>query len=622
MAGAYTGKILFVDLSTGSFKEETFTEDFIKKYIGGYGIGAKLLYGMIPSDADPLGSDNAIGFMPGLLNGTGALFSGRYTVVCKSPVTKGWNDANSGGFFGPELKKAGFDGVIITGASKKPVYLYINDGKVEIRDASKIWGKDCSETLDILIKETGEQKLRTAVIGKAGEMLSLMACIINDRHRAAGRGGCGAVMGSKKLKAVAVRGTGKFTVADPDAFKTLAREVAGAMKEGPMAGMVEGFGAFGTGGGTGGMIMSGDTPVKNWGGAGETDMGKEEADKLASTSYDSKYNTGKYACANCPMGCGAHYSVKEGKWQIEETDRPEYETIGAFGAMMLNSNAESVIKCNDICNKYGLDTISVGATIAWAMECYENGLLTKDETEGIELTWGNADAIVNMTQAIADQKGFGKILALGSKTASKKLGKGAEYLQTARGIELPMHDPRFAPGFARTYRYDPTPGRHVKGSTGMMEMNAPPEVKYNTENRGQRDAHVTYDTEVQNCAGLCAFSNFAMPPGTMPRYIAAATGWDFTDKDVADAGKRIFNLRHAFNLKAGLDPTEDILTKRATGEPPLTEGPLKGVTIDIKNLMDQFCEAIEWDKDTLIPARKSLVDLGGMEEVIKDLYEK
>ena len=622
MADAYTGKILFVDLSSGTFREETLSEDMVKKYIGGYGIGARILYDMVPPDADPLGPDNAIGFMSGLLNGTGALFGGRYTVVCKSPVTRGWNDANSGGFFGPELKKAGFDGVIVSGTSEKPVYIYINDGNVEIRDASKLWGKDCSETLEYLTEETGEKKLRAAVIGKAGEMLSLMACVINDKHRAAGRGGCGAVMGAKKLKALAVKGSGMFKVAKPDEFKAVSAEIVQSMKDSPMAGMIQGFGAFGTGGGTGDNIMKGDTPVKNWGGAGETDMGEEEAGKLATVSYDSRYNTGKYACANCPLGCGAHYSVKDGKWPVEETDRPEYETLGAFGAMMLNSNAESVIKCNDLCNRYGLDTISTGATIAWAMECYENGIFTREDTDGIELTWGNADAIVEMTQAIVDQKGFGKILALGSETAAKKLGKGSEYLQNARGIELPMHDPRFAPGFARTYRYDPTPGRHVKGGSGIMEMNAPPEVRYNKEASGPMDAHNTFETEVQNSAGLCAFSNFAAPPGSMAKYIAATTGWDFTEKDLLDTGKRIFNLRHAFNLRAGQDPTEDILAKRATGEPPLTSGPLKGVTIDNKKLISQFCEQVEWDKDSLIPTRESLEKLGGMEEVIKDLYGK
>ena len=620
MAGAYTGKILFVDLSSGTHREEILPEDVIKKYIGGYGIGAKILYEMIKPDTAPLGPGNVIGFMSGLLNGTGAMFGGRYTVVCKSPVTNGWNDANSGGFFGPELKKAGFDGVIVSGVSEKPVYIYINDGNVELRDASKLWGKDSVQTLEGLIEETGEKKLRAALIGQAGEMLSPMACVINDKHRAAGRGGCGAVMGSKRLKAVAVRGSGKFSAANQDEFKAVSSDIVKAMKEGPMAGMIGGFGAFGTGGGTGGNIMKGDTPVKNWGGAGETDMGEEEAEKLGTGSYDAKYNTGRYACANCPLGCGAHYSVKEGKWPVEDTDRPEYETLGAFGAMMLNSNAESVIKCNDICNKYGLDTISAGATVAWAMECYEKGIFTKEDTEGIELTWGNADAIVEMTQAVADQKGFGKILALGSEAAAAKLGRGGEYLQNARGIELPMHDSRFAPGFARTYRYDPTPGRHVKGGSGIIEMNGPPEMRYDTANKGQMDAHNTFETEVQNSAGLCAFSNFAAPPGSMARYIAAATGWDFTEEDLLEAGKRIFNMRHAFNLKAGQDPTEDILTKRATGEPPLSEGPLKGVTVDVKMLMDQFCDVIGWDKTTLLPTREALEELGGMESVINDLF--
>lgn len=620
MAGAYAGKILFADLTKGTLEEKELSEEMVKNFLGGYGIGARILYDMIKPDADPLGPGNVIGFMPGLLNGTGALFSGRYTVVCKSPVYGGWNDANSGGFFGPELKKAGFDGVIVSGASDKPVYIYINDGKAEIRDASAIWGMDCVESLDTLIQETGEKKIRAALIGPAGEMLSPMACVINDKHRAAGRGGCGAVMGSKKLKAVALRGTGKVTTADPEAFKAIAKEITDAMKNGPMVEMLQDFGSFGTGGGTNGIILSGDAPVKNWGGAGIVDMGEEQANKLSTHSYDAKYNSGKYACANCPLGCGAHYQVDGGKWPVGATDRPEYETLGAFGSMLLNSNAESIIKCNTICNNYGFDTISFGATVAWAMECYENGIFTKEDTEGIELTWGNADAIVEMTQAIADQKGFGKILALGSAGAAEKLGKGAEYLQTVRGIELPMHDPRLTPAFARTYQCDPTPGRHVKGGLGVVEMMAPPEVRYNYEGKGPRDAMATFETEIVNCAGFCAFSNFGMPRDAVVKYIAAATGWDFTEKDVVDTGKRIFNMRHAFNLKAGLDPTENIMPKRAIGDPPLTEGPLKGVTVDLKTLRDQFCEAIGWDKNSLRPTKESLEKLGGLEDVINDLY--
>ena len=373
MKGGYTGKLLFVDLTKGTLKEKPLSEDLARKFIGGYGIGARILYDMMRPGVDPLGPDNILGFIPGPLNGTGAFFGGRYTVVCKSPVTGGWNDANSGGFFGVELKRAGFDGVFVSGASAKPVYLFIKDGKAEIRDAKKLWGKDCTETEEALIQETGEKNLRSALIGPAGEKKSLMACVINDKHRAAGRGGCGAVMGSKNLKAVAVRGTGKVSVAHPDKVKEVNAAILEFMKNGPTIEQIKLFGTFGTGGMTGGNALSGDSPVKNWGGAGVVDMGEESAAKLGTFSFDAKYNTKKYACANCPLGCGAHYKVDSGKWPVGETDRPEYETLAAFGTMTLNDDAESIIKCNDICNKYGLDTISVGCTVAWAIECYENG---------------------------------------------------------------------------------------------------------------------------------------------------------------------------------------------------------------------------------------------------------
>ena len=505
MKGGYAGKLLFVDLTKGTLEERPLSEVLAKNFIGGYGIGARVLYDMMKPGVDPLGPDNVLGFMTGPLNGTGALFGGRYTVVCKSPVTGGWNDANSGGFFGPELKRAGFDGVFVTGISPKPVYLFIKDGKAEMRDGRALWGKDCTDAQEALIQEIGEPKLRAAIIGPAGEKLSLMACVINDTHRAAGRGGCGAVMGSKNLKALVARGTQKIPVADPEKMKQVNGEILVWMKNGPTVELLKGLGAFGTGVGTAGSGLTGDAPVKNWGGVGVVDMGEERLTKLATFSYDAKYNTKKYACAQCPLGCGAHYSVKEGKWPAEATDRPEYETLGAFGTMTLNDDIESIIKCNDICNRYGLDTISVGATVTWAMECYGNGILSLEDTGGIELTWGNAESIVALTQAIADQTGFGKVLALGSAKAAEKLGKGVEYLQTVRGIELPMHDPRSAPGFARTYQHDPTPARHVKGGMGMMQMMMPPEAKYNYEGTGPMDVGATCGTEIKNVSGLCVF---------------------------------------------------------------------------------------------------------------------
>ncbi len=605
--GGYAGKLLFVDLTSGAIVEKPLSEDIAARFIGGYGIGARILYEMMKKGADPLGPDSVLGFVSGPLNATNALFGGRYTVVCKSPVTGGWNDSNSGGFFGPQLKRAGFDAVFVSGVSRKPVYLFIKSGKAEIRDAKNIWGKDCPEVQEALITETGEQNLRAAVIGPGGEKQSLMACIINDKHRAAARGGCGAVMGSKNLKAVVAAGFAHIPVADPQKIKEINREILDWMKNGPTAGMVRNWGEHGTGADTAMNALIGDTPAQNWGGAGNVEMGEERLLKLATATYDGKYKTKKYSCAQCPMGCGAHYSVSEGKWPLPETDRPEYETLGAFGAMSLNDNAESIIKCNDICNRYGLDTMSVGPTIAWAIECYEKGIFTKGDTNGIELTWGNADSIVAMTQAIADLSGFGKILALGSMKAADRLGRGKEYLQTVRGIELPMHDPRNSPYLARTYQCDPTPGRHIKGGLGIADLSAPEHIRFQFRGRGQADVEATCRNEVLSSAGACAFTGFATPPHALKALIDAVTGQDI---DIIRTGKRIFNIRHLFNLREGQKPTHDLLPQRCIGKPPLADGPLKGNTVDNAQIVESFFEAIGWDKETMVPDKDSLEDLG------------
>ncbi len=619
MKGAYAGTLLFVDLTKGSIEKRALPEDLANDFIGGYGIGARLLYDMMEPGVDPLGSGNVLGFVSGPLNGTGAMFGGRYAVVCKSPVTGGWNDANSGGFFGPELKKAGFDAVFVSGSAKAPVYLFIKDGEVEIRDARPLWGKDCAQTLATLIRDTGERNLRAAVIGPAGERKSLMACVINEEHRAAGRGGSGAVMGSKNLKAVAVKGTGKIPVADPKAVRKINAEILDYMKNGPTAEKVKAFSTYGTAGMTAGSGLTGDAPAKNWGGAGAVDMGEESLVKLGGFSFDAKYNTKKYACAQCPLGCGAQYTVEGGKWPVGETDRPEYETLSAFGTLTLNDDVESIIKCNHVCNRYGLDTISVGATVAWAMECYENRIFSKEETGGIELTWGNAAAIVDLTEAIAEERGFGKVLALGSAKAAEILGKGAEYLRTAHGIELPMHDPRFSPRLARTYQYDPTPGRHVKGGLGIADLGAPKEVKYNYEGRGQMDAEATCRTEIVNASGSCTFGGFSMPPDALLRLIQAVTGWDFTREHLLQAGKRIMSMRHAFNLREGQKPADSAIPDICLGKPPLGAGPLTDVTVALTPMAQAFLESMGWDTETTVPSRESLQALGGMEDVIQDL---
>ena len=616
MNGGYVGKLLFVDLTKGTLEERPLSEELARDFVGGYGIGAKVLYDMMKPGVDPLGPDNVLGFISGPLNGSGALFGGRYMVVCKSPVTGEWNDANSGGAFGPELKRAGYDGVFVRGVAARPAYLFIKNGKAELRDAQALWGKDCTETQAALIEQTKESGLRAALIGPAGEKLSLMACVINDKHRAAGRGGPGAVMGSKNLKAVVVRGSGKIPVADPERVKKINSEILAHMKNGPTVEQVNLFGNWGTGGMTGANALMGDSPVKNWGGAGAVDMGEDRLNKLGSFAFDGKYKSKKYACAQCPLGCGANYRVTEGKWPVGDTDRPEYETLAAFGTMALNDDIESIIKCNDICNRYGLDTISVGGTVTWAIECYENGIFTKADTGGLELTWGSFEAIVALTQAIADQTGFGKVLALGSAKAAEKLGKGREYLQTVRGIELPMHDPRFSPMFSRTYQYDPTPARHVKGGFGIPDFGSPNEVKYSYEGRGGLDMGITCYTEVLNAAGACMFTGFSTPQGAIPGLLEAVTG---REVDVVKEGMRIMNMRHAFNLREGHKRADDVLPGRCVGKPPLSEGPLKGVTVDHEKLADNFFDAMSWDKATLVPSKESLEGLG-LKDLVKDLY--
>lgn len=617
MAGGYAGKMLFVDLTNSKVVEKALTNELAQHFIGGYGIGAKVLYDMMPAGADPLGPDSVIGFVTSPTNGTSAFFSARYTVVHKSPMSGGWNDANSGGFFGPELKMAGYDAVFVSGIAAKPVYLWINDGNVEIRDASHLWGKGTKETWELLKQETDEPKVRVVAIGPSGEKMSLIACPINDGHRAPGRGGGGAVMGSKRLKAIAVRGTGTIDVAEPKRIVEINKKVSIEMKQNPAT---KHFGTLGTGGHTPASSLSGDAPVKNWGGVGVVDYGIENVHKVGSKEFD-KHKTKKYACAKCPLGCGAEYEVKEGRWKLEQTERPEYETSASFGPTLLCHEPDAILKCNEICNIYGVDTISAGMTIAWAMECYNEGILSKEELDGIDLQWGSGEAIVALLQKMADGEGCGAVLANGSAYAAKKWGKGEEFLQTASGIELPMHDPRFAPGLARTYQYDPTPGRHVKGGLGSLQMGGKQKGnKYNYHGTGEVDLQLTSQREVLNSGGYCMFGEIVAPYGVHLEYLEAVTGMKITDEESFYTGLRILTMRHAFNLREGIKPSDLTIPKRAVGEPALSYGPLAGVTVDHQLLARNFFEAVDWDFETGKPSLEMLKKIGHLDDVIKDLY--
>ncbi len=596
MISGYMGKVLWVDLTKGKIKEEKLDDEFYKKYIGGYGIGARLLYDRMKPKSDPLGPDNILGLMTGPFTGTSVPSAARYTALAKSPLTGGWGDANSGGFFGPYLKFAGVDGVFFTGISPKPVYLLIDEGKAELKDASHLWGKDAYETEETLEAEYGKNS-RVACIGPAGEKLACIAAIMTDKGSAAGRSGLGAVMGSKKLKAVVARGTQTVTIADKAKVEQLRKEHIQSMS-GPGPFSMGSLHQFGTSAMTANSAHSGDTPVKNWGGVGVKDLPDVEGLKAeVLEGYVQKLS----GCWHCPVACKA--ILKEGKEYKYKAGirRPEYETQGTFGAMCLNSNTEAINMANDICNRYGLDTISAGTTIAFAFECYENGIITKKDTDGIELKWGNHQAMIAMTEKMAKREGFGDILADGVKIAAEKMGKGAEkFAVHVGGQEVGMHDPKLGMmgqfGAAR-YQMDATPGRHTQ-SFGP----------------GAASSHMV------NATGLCMIGfGFMSGPPKIAAFLKAVTGLDYSVDDVNKAGERIGVLRHLFNLRQGINELNWKPHPRIIGDPPQKEGPLAGVTADIEHQIYWCLGYLDWQKDTLKPNKQKLIDLG-LPDIAEELW--
>ena len=615
----YNGKLLFVDLTALSAEVRDLDEAMARNFVGGLALGARILYDEMPAHIDAFAPESMIGFLTGPTNGTGALMGGRYTVVSKSPVTNGWNDSNSGGNFGPMLRKSGFDAIFIKGISKNPVYIFIDNGRVEFRDASKIWGKTTTETENAIREDLGDPKVGIALIGPAGERLSHMAAIMNDTHRAAGRGGSGAVMGSKKLKALVVRGNHKITIKDKDQLLALNKETAMFQKEGPFAPLIESYFHHGTGGDYETCLIPGDTGIKNWAGS-TVDLTEEEIQAHTTQVTDKLYKMKKFACNACPIGCGSYYKINSDKYQIEKTGRAEYETLGAFGSMMMNSDNESIQMCNYLCNEYGYDTISFGSTLAWLMESYCKGLFTKEELDGIDLCWGNSDAIVQMTRHICDYEGIGKVLHNGSMAAANYFNKGFESLVVASGIEIPQHDSRFSTGLVRTYQYDPTPGRHVKGGLGCAYGNEPPEVKFDYTNTGERDLAGVIFNELTHIAGFCVFDDFGLPADIIVKYLNAITGFDFSEEEGNQLGIRSFAMRHAFNLREGLRRKDFTLSDRMKGVPPLKEGPLTDVTVDGKMLADNFYQALGWNVEDAMMPKQFLENIGNMADIIQDLY--
>jgi len=589
MLKGYMGKILFVNLSDGTINEEVIDQELCRDYLGGYGLGARILFSRQKPKVDPLGPDNIIGFVTGPLTGTSVPGGSRYVVVAKSPLTGGWGDTNSGGDFGPYLKFAGYDAVFFTGVSDKPVYLLINDGKAELKDASHLWGKDTYETEEILQSNLGKD-MRIACIGPAGEALSLISCIINNKGRAAGRSGLGAVMGSKKLKAVAVNGSLQVPLADKGKVNRLRKECLSNLKTNKLADRLRDYGSLA---GTLGSLAIRGVPTKNWGGVGNRDFPKTEEAEQEMKEYEEK----KYGCWRCPVACGGYMKAGIQYPYASGVHKPEYETAVAFGTMCLNDNLDSIIMANDICNRYGIDTISAGATIAFAIECYENRLITKEDTDGIELRWGNHKAIVAMTEKMAKRDGFGAVIADGSKLAADRINKGSEaYAMHIGGQEVPYHDPKTVPAFACSYKIDATPARHTQSG-------APSGIG---EEQKQRNTFC----QAYNAAGLCFWFNALLGDAIVSEFMTSVTGYPYSVEAMLDAGERISNIRQAFTVREGINPVEREVPGRIVGIPPQTEGPAAGITLDLDNRVNEYLKTMDWDLKTGKPSKQKLEQLG------------
>lgn len=602
MAG-YAGKVAFVDLTSGSITKEPQPEQVYRNFIGGAGLGAKILYERMKAGVNALGPENMLGFLPGLLNGTGIPMATKHMVVTKSPLSSTWGDANSGGLFGSELKAAGYDGIFFTGAASRPVYVLINDATIEIRSGTHLWGKNTRETVEALVEETGDKRLRVSCIGPSGESRSLIASIITDDGRAAARSGVGAVMGSKHLKAVAVRGSGKVELADPGALARLRSHALTHLRDVDHLPFIKVLSGSGTCAGPFGLVPVGATPIKNWSLIG--DKAFPDYIKIAG-EHITKYQVRKAGCGNCPINCGGILRVTEGPFATESR-KPEYETIAAFGTMLLNSDAESIIKANELCDLYGIDTISTGTALAFAMECFEHGLIGKKETGGIDLTWGDSGAIIAMVKKIGERQGFGAVLADGVERAARQIGKDAEeYAIHVHGQEPGFHDPRLLPLRGLSYLVHPTPGRHMTSAPsirleGEGKLAAYPELQRpegndEVEKTGKIHALASSYSQAFVNSGMCLFALSAGSNLPLIEFIQSATGWEFTVKEAIDAGKRSLSLQQAFNMREGLSARDFVLPARIARPPAM--GPFSGRLIDFDALRRSYYKAMGWDPET------------------------
>ncbi len=652
------GRVLVVDLTTRTSRVESVDEAVYRSFLGGYGLGAYLMWKHFPPKADALAPEACFAIVSGLLTGVRTPFSGRIQIVGKSPLTSTWADSNSGGSVASHLRRAGYDALLVTGRASEPVVLSIHDDRVEFAPAGALWGQEIPPVFDALRAAYGGQsEVGVSAIGPAGEQQARIASVMNDRYHAFGRQGFGAIYGSKNLKAIVVAGSGEVPIADPERFRALCHDVTrqyksdlsllmrimvwftkpkrylgfmyrlfsrlGIKVEAPQQAMRQLWSDRGTTGALAISVENGDAPVKNWKGSGAVDFPLATRSwKLDGAEVD-KIITKKLSCGDCPMPCKGIVAVRSRG--LRDVRRPDYETLAGFGANLLNDDLSVVTACHDACNRYGMDAVSASATLAWVCEAVEKGILTPADLDGVDMRWGNGEGALVLTIKMGSGEGCGTWLRHGLARAAEHVGKGSEeFAVHVHGGEPAYHDTRFTSLMGVTYISDPTPGRHTAGTAAWNEtFNAkfpipnavdPKEVTVgwkSTKGKGVAQAHFSNAHQVMNGLGLCMFTNLT---GGLPwlDLLNALTGWKMNEQDLMLAGERIQNLRAAFNRREGILPADFKPHPRMLGEGDglLKDGPLKGVTVPLPQLKDDYYRAMHWNPSTGALSRARADQLG------------
>jgi aldehyde:ferredoxin oxidoreductase len=604
----YHGRFLAVDLDARETRNLELKDDDLKKFIGGAALAARLTYDHVKEGMNSLAPDNPLIFAVGPFTGTTIPMVSRGAVCGISPLTGIWGESTTGGVFPFRLKTAGFDGIMITGRARQPVCLYLHDGTAEIRDASRLWGKDSYQTQDILKDELKVTGLSIACIGRAGENLVNYACVMNDKGRAAGRCGLGALMGSKKLKAVAVAGNQRASLADNDKLTELTNTARQTISRAIMAVVYREYGTLLY---TDMGMLAGDTPAKYF------SRSVFPAQKVTGHSLRQAYSVESYACYGCPIACGR--LVRGFRKDIPEVDGPEYETAVVFGPLCMNYDWDSIIHANHLCNAQGIDTISAGVAIAYAMYLYEKGILTKDKA-GMEIKWGDGEVIVKLVEMIINRKGIGELLGAGVKKMAEELGADPETAAHVKGLEMPMHDPRAYTGEAISYATGPVGAHHLKGDfygggAGIPDLGIPPTDRFQSAGVAEPAAKYQSYKDMFDSLLLCKFA--PLPPSVIAEILSAITGWNFTPADLITTGDRSINLKRAINNRLGVTRADDKLSR--LNIQAINEGGIAGRSPDMAVMLKEYYDFRKWDWNTGKPTKDKLLELG-LDFVAKDLW--